>query len=115
MKNSYEDFMNECALSDEEIQELTETYLNSDDKNVKSLLDELYLVTYQEVYKNNIGKDSVDYNFNNCVLCDEDIYKLSSKYLMENTTSEGSYAFIVSAQIRMGEKVYKKAQRKNKM
>ncbi len=115
MKNSYEDFMNKCALSNEEIQELTETYLNGNDKNVKNLLDELSLITYKESYKNNIGKDIMDYNFNNCVLCDRDIYKLSQKYLMENTTSESSYAFITVVQIRMGEKLLKKAKLKNKM
>lgn len=115
MKNSYEDFMNQCALSDEEIQEITEKYLDGNDKNVKSLLDELSLVLYKETYKRNIGKDIMDNNFNNYFLCDGDIYKLSKKYLMENTTSEGSYAFIAVVQIRMGEKLFKKAQIKNKM
>lgn len=45
--------MNECALSNEQIQEITETYLNGNDKNVKSLLDELSLVIYNIAYKNN--------------------------------------------------------------
>lgn len=115
MKNSYEDFMNKCALSDEEIQEMTEKYLNGNDRNVKSLLDELSLLVYKETYKNNVGKDFVDYNFNNCMLCDGDIHKLSQKYLMENTTPDGSYAFITVVEMRMCEKLTKKAQMKNKM
>lgn len=108
IKNSYEDFVNKCALSKEEIQELTETYLKGNDENVQELLDELSLIIYNEVYKNNIGKEFVDYNLNNTVLCDADVYKLSKKHFVKNEMEEGAYPFIRVVEIRMGEKLIKK-------
>lgn len=103
-KNTYEDFLEKFALSNEEVMELTQTYLSGNNKNVKDLLSNVYFYIYEEAYRKNVDKEVNDYELNNCYLSDAEIRDMTKEYMTENLTENDLYAFVSVSLIRISNK-----------